>query len=63
MPVEKASKKIVKGIVKKKKRIVMGFDGRFMTFMYKLMPKTTPSLIRKIFKISKLEMFNDLFND
>lgn len=63
MPVEKASKKIVKGIARRKKRIVIGFDGRLMHFLYLIMPKTAPTIMRKIFKISKLEMFSDVFTD
>ncbi len=61
MPVEKASKKIVKGIAKKKKRIVMGVDGRFMNFFGKIMPKATPSIITKVLKTSKLDMFEEVF--
>lgn len=61
MPVNKASKKIVKGIAKKKKRIVMGFDGRSMSIFGRLMPKATPSIVRKVLKTSKLEMFDGVF--
>lgn len=62
MPVEKASKKIVKGLKKKRKRIVMGFDGRSMSFFSRLMPKATPSIVRKVLKTSKLELFSDVFD-
>lgn len=62
MPVDKAAKKIVKGLSKKRKRIVLGLDGRFMNFFYKLFPKTTPSFLRKVLKISHLEMFKDTFD-
>ena len=61
MPVQKAAKKIVKGIAKKKKRVVMGFDGRSMSFFGRLMPKATPSLVTKVLKTSKLQMFDDVF--
>ena len=61
MPVEKASKKIVKGIAKKKKRIVMGVDGKPMAFFGRIFPKLTPTIITKVLKSSKLEMFNDVF--
>lgn len=63
MPVEKASKKIVKGIARRKKRIVMGFDGKSMSFFGRLFPKFTPSLVRKVLKISKLELFNEVFTE
>ena len=61
MPVNKAAKKIVKGLKKKKKRIIMGFDGRSMSFFGRIMPKATPSLVRKVLKSSKLEMFDGVF--
>lgn len=61
MPVEKASKKIVRGIAKRKKRIVMGFDGQSMNIFGRLFPKFTPSIIRSVLKASKLELFNDVF--
>ncbi|MBQ7236929.1 MAG: SDR family NAD(P)-dependent oxidoreductase [Clostridia bacterium] len=62
MPVEKATKKIVKGIAKKKKRTVMGFDGRSMSFFGRIMPKLTPNIITAVLKASKLEMFNEVFD-
>ena len=62
MPLDKASKRIVKRIAKKKKRTVMGFDGCAMTFFGRLFPKFTPSLIRKVLKASKLDLFGDVFN-
>lgn len=62
MPLEKASKKIVKGIAKKKKTIVMGIDGRPMSLFGRLFPKLTPNLITKVLKTSKLEMFNEVFD-
>lgn len=63
MPVNKASKKIVKRIAKKKKRTVLGFDGRYMGSSSRFFPKATPSIIRKVLKISKLELFRDVFED
>ena len=62
MPLDKATKKIVKGISKKKKRIVMGFDGCSMSFFGRLFPKMTPNIITGVLKSSKLEMFNEVFN-
>ena len=62
MPVEKASKKIVKRIAKRKKRIVLGFDGCSMNIFGRLFPKFTPSLIRTVLKSSKLELFEDVFD-
>ena len=62
MPVQKASKKIVKGIHKKKKRMVMGFDGKSMSIFGKLFPKLTPTIITKVLKTSKLDLFKDVFD-
>ena len=62
MPVEKAAKKIVKRISKKKNRTVIGFDGCSMNIFGRLFPKLTPSIVRSVLKSSKLEMFNDVFN-
>ena len=61
MPLPKATKKIVRAIVKKKKRLVTGFDGHSLGFLGRLFPKATPSIIRKVFKISKNDIFSDLF--
>lgn len=63
MPAEKAAKKIVKGISKKKKRIVMGADGRSMSFFGRIMPSLTPSLVTAVLRKSKLELFGEVFND
>ena len=62
MPVQKASKKIVKGIHKKKKRMVMGFDGKSMSIFGRLFPKLTPTIITKVLKTSKLDLFKDVFD-
>ena len=63
MPVEKATKKIIKGIRKKKKAIVMGFDGRFMSIFSRLFPNFTPSIIAKVLKASNLELFDGVFEE
>ncbi len=61
MDVNKASKKIVKKISKKKKFICTGIDGKFMTYFGKLFPNLTASIIRKVLKKSKLDLFNEVF--
>ena len=63
MPVEKAAKKIVKGIRKRRKQICMGFDGRFLAFFAKVMPIYGPFIIAKVLKISKMDLFNDVFDN
>ena len=62
MPINKATKKIVKGIAKKKKRIVMGIDGKPMAFLGRIFPSLAPTIITKVLKSSKLEMFTDVFD-
>lgn len=62
MPLDKSAKKIVKGIAKRRKRIIFGYQARFMSLFGRLFPKFTPSLIRKVFKISKVELFDQIFD-
>lgn len=62
MPLNFATKKIVKGVARKKKRIVFGYQARFMSLFSRLFPKLAPSIITSVFKISKLELFEDLFD-
>jgi len=62
LPAKKAAKRIVKRIRRKKKTIVIGFDGHFMSGCGRLFPRTTPSLITSVLKISGLELFDDVFN-
>ncbi len=61
MPLDKASKKIVKAISKKKRKYVMGFDGKFMGCFGRIFPKITISTITKVLKASKLDIFNNTF--
>lgn len=61
MPVDKAAKKIVKGLSHRKKRMVMGADGRSMSFFGRLFPKATPALVAKVLKDSGLELFSEVF--
>ena len=63
MPVNKASKKIVKGMAGKKRRIIMGLDGKPMSFFGRIFPKLTPTLITGVLKSSKLEMFDEVFKN
>ncbi len=63
MPAEKMAGKIFKGIVKKKRRMIFGFDAKLLDFSYKLMPKTSVRLISKVLKKSKLKLFDDVFKE
>ena len=62
MPVSKATKKMVNGIRRKKSRIVLGIDGKSMSFISRLMPSASSTIVAKVLKASKLEMFNKVFN-
>ena len=62
MPIDKATKIIVKKISKKNMRIVLGFDGKSMGFFARLFPVFTPSVITKVLKKSRLELFSDVFD-
>lgn len=59
---EKMTKKIYKGILRKKKRMVFGFDAKAMDLGYRWFPKTMPKTISGILKASKLKLFNDVFD-
>lgn len=54
-------RKIVRGIRRKKRRMVYGADARVMGFLYKLFPKSFPKLCRRIMKISRQKVFEDIF--
>lgn len=62
MPLDTATKKIIKGITKRKKRIVFGYQARFMSLFGRLFPKLTPTLISKVFKLSKMDLFDEVFD-
>lgn len=62
-PVNKATKKIVKKIVKRKRRIVLGLDGRSMTFFCRLFPRLAPTIVTKVLKSSKLQLFSQVFDE
>lgn len=59
---EKMTKKIYKGILRKKKRMVFGFDAKVMDWGYRWFPKTMPKTISGVLKASKLKLFNDVFD-
>ena len=59
---EKMSAKIFRGILKKKRKMIIGKDAKAMNFFFRLMPKTTSRIISKILKKSKMRLFDDIFN-
>ncbi|MBR7111171.1 MAG: SDR family NAD(P)-dependent oxidoreductase [Clostridia bacterium] len=63
MPVEKMAKKIVKGIKNKKKRMIYGKDAHFMSILARVMPKKSTDILSGVLKMSKMELFNEVFGD
>ena len=62
MSAEKMSAKIFRGILKKKRKMIIGKDAKVMNFFFRLMPKTTSRIVSKILKKSKMHLFDDIFN-
>ncbi len=62
MPLDKATKIIVKRMAKKKKRIAFGYQARVLSFLSRAFPVLGPKLVAKVFEISKLEIFEEVFN-
>ncbi|MDD7165352.1 MAG: SDR family NAD(P)-dependent oxidoreductase [Clostridia bacterium] len=61
MPADRMAGKIFRGITKKKRRMIFGFDAKILNFFYKLMPKTTTRLVAVVLKKSKMKLFDDVF--
>lgn len=53
---------IINGIWKKKEKMVLGMDAHFMDKGYKLLGTACSKVSSKVMKISKLEMFENIFN-
>lgn len=58
---EKNTKKIVKKIVKKRKRIVVGFDAKLMDTFYRHFPRTFSHTCSKVLKKSKIKLYENVF--
>lgn len=63
LPADKAAKKIVKGLRKKKSAIITGADGKSMSFFVRMLPKSTPSIVTKVLKSSNLDLFKEVFDE
>ena len=61
MPADRMAGKIFRGIRKKKRRMILGFDAKILNFFYRLMPKTTTRLVAVVLKKSKMKLFDDVF--
>ena len=63
MPAEKMAKKIVGGLKRKKRFMVIGKDAHAMSALYRLAPSGSISLISGVLKSSHNEMFDKVFNN
>lgn len=61
MPASKAARKILKKANSRRSRIVIGADAHFMSFAYRLAPVTSLRFMNFIFRISKLELFSEIY--
>lgn len=52
-----ASKKILYGMCKKKKRMVVGFDAKFFDGLSRVFPTLAPKLIKKYLKLKKINLY------
>ena len=62
MPLDKATNKIIRKIKAKRKNIILGIDGKYLSFGGRFCPIASSKLTAKVLKSSKLEMFENIFN-
>lgn len=55
--------KIEKGICRKKKRMVLGFDAKCMDKLYRSFPVGSLGLFTKVLRKAHIELFNDVFEN
>ncbi|MGN1060754.1 MAG: SDR family NAD(P)-dependent oxidoreductase [Candidatus Coproplasma sp.] len=58
---EKMVKKIVRGVRRKRRRMVFGADAKIMGILYKFFPKSSTKFFRWIMKVSRQRVFEDIF--
>lgn len=58
---DKITDKMIKGFLRKKKRMVIGADAHAMSFFGKIFPRTTDKIIKLVLKKSGLQIFSDVF--
>ena len=56
----KTAQTIINALIKRKRRIIVGQDAKWMDFLYKIAPVKGPLLIKKILKKSGKDAFNSL---
>ena len=59
---DKMSKKIYKGILRKKKRMVFGLDARAMDSLYRHFPKGSLKMFTSVLRKANIELFSDVFD-
>ncbi len=63
MPASKMAKKIAKKLVKKRKRAVLGWDAKLMSWTAKLLPVKGLALIAWVMKKSRSKVFTNVFEE
>ncbi len=58
---EKNTNRILKKIIKRKKRIIVGFDAKLMDTLYRHFPRTASHTCSSVMKKSKIKLFKDVF--
>lgn len=58
---EKTARKIVKAIIKRKRRKVIGFDAAAMSWIARIFPVAGPKLVAFVMKKSGADVFSDVF--
>ncbi len=58
---QKTAKKIVYGMAKRKRRMIIGADARAMNFFYKLAPKSAANVIHSVMKSARLPAYDEAF--
>lgn len=59
---DKMAYKIYRGIIKKRKRMVLGFDAKLMDIGYRWFPRCAPRFFGRVLKGAKIELFDDVFD-
>ena len=62
MPAEKMAKKIAKAILRRRKRAILGWDAKMMSFTAKIAPVCGLRIIRNVMKSSKSKVFSEVFH-
>ena len=56
----KTSKRILRRVVRRKRRIIVGKDAHFMSFMFRAFPRLAPRFFSWVIKKSGLELFKSV---